>query len=242
MLLKMTMTALLAGAVFHSAAADDLDMSPALKPGGFNGQILATERLPVNGIAAVQVDTMDQLAFISDNGRFVWVGAVYDTWSRKKLTSLDQVRSSARTIDFSRLNLDLNDLDPLTYGHGPKRVIVWVDPNCEECARLYQQMPALAEQYTFKLLVVPLLGKDSQPPARLLSCATDTGAAVSALMAHNYSSLTERPSCDLAPVQRRIVTSRIIGMRGVPLIIAPNGISHPGTPSDLKSWLAEQSK
>jgi hypothetical protein len=40
-----------------------------------------------------------------------------------------------------------------------------------------------------------------------------------------------------APAQRALVTARLLGIRGVPYLIAPDGRLQQGVPADLEAWL-----
>ena len=65
----------------------------------------AMASLPVTGIKAVESD--GRLLFMSDNGRFVIDGTLYDVWAQQPLTSLASIRSAGDRLDLRRLGLPL---------------------------------------------------------------------------------------------------------------------------------------
>lgn len=213
------------------ASADDDAMSRSTL-----GGVRAIERLPIAGMSAVEAENVDGIVFMSANGRFVFKGKAYDLWNGAELNTLEDVRKAANTI--TRLPANMSELGPLSYGSGPERVTVFVDPLCPACLQAMSQMPELTEDYTFDLMVVPVLGERSQKLTRALSCATEPAKATEALRREDYSeTLAQDPDCDLLPIQKRLVTAQLMGIRGVPFIIAPDGRVKQGAPNSLRDWL-----
>jgi len=120
--------------------------------------------LPIKGIRAVESD--GQIVFISDNGRFVITGQIYDVWGR----------------------MDVDKLNTISFGHGPKDVVLFVDPRCGVCHKLIGEAKPLAEEYTFKIVVIPALGDESNQLAKALHCAKDKTNALDALLNNTLGS------------------------------------------------------
>jgi thiol:disulfide interchange protein DsbC len=205
------------------------------------GQIRATQKIPGGGFAAVESEGTEGLTFLSDNGRYAIVGTLYDVWSGKRIGSISQLRGEAARIDFGRLGINMSDIGALTIGRGPKQAVIFVDPKCPYCHKVLGMAAALGDAYTFKIIVAPVLGKESENLTRMVSCAKDEGAAVAALTSGRTAqmqALEQSGSCDLAKIQKRLVTAQLLGVRGVPFLIGPAGITYEGAPSDLRAWLA----
>lgn len=205
------------------------------------GQIRATEKIPGGGFVAVESEGTEGLTFLSDNGRYAIVGTIYDVWTGKRIGSISQLRGEAARIDFARLGINMSDVGALTIGRGPKQVVIFVDPKCPYCHKVLGMASALSDAYTFKIIVAPVLGKESESLTRIVSCAKDEASAVAALMSGRsgqMQALEQSGSCDLAKIQRRLVTAQLLGVRGVPFLISPSGITYEGAPSDLAAWLA----
>lgn len=200
--------------------------------------ITAMEKLPSGGFTAVEGEGFPGMAFISDNGRYVLRGDLYDTWTGKRVNNLADLRDNASRVQLSKLGVTPAELGAFRYGTGSKEVTIFVDPKCPYCHGILQQMPALAGKYTFQVIVVPVLGQESERLTRMVSCATDPAAALAALMAGPIrDSLPQNENCNLLPIQKRLVTAQLVGVKGVPFMIAPDGRTKGGLPQDLDSWL-----
>lgn len=198
--------------------------------------------LPIAGLKAVVSN--DELLYISDNGRYVLRGMLYDAWDQKPLKSLDDIRVSTTHINLAKMHIDTADFKPLAYGTGPAHVTVFVDPRCPWCAKLMQQMkakPELARRYTFDLVPIPVLGTESQKLVRELGCARDRQAALESLMSESYDRpLEPEKDCSLAHVQKAMVAAQLLGVTGVPFMIGHDGRVQRGMPQALGDWLVAE--
>jgi thiol:disulfide interchange protein DsbC len=239
--LTATLLALLVGAPLAVAAESDPAGSSAAEAGGIRGLlrgISGMQRLPVVGVQMVQAG--ERVLFVSANGRYVFTGPAWDLWHGAKLETLDDVARLAERIDLKRLGLDSADLGALELGSGEREVVVFVDPRCPHCRHLMNQLPALGERYRFRLVPLPVLGSDSETAVVRLACLAerDPSAAREALLAESFDRLpTPTGTCGQAPTQRALVTAQLLGLDGVPHLIAADGRLHQGVPEDLEAWL-----
>jgi thiol:disulfide interchange protein DsbC len=119
-------------------------------------------------------------------------------------------------------------------------VLVFVDPRCPHCRSLLEKLPRFAERYRFRLVPLPVLGRNSETAVVQLDCLAerDPAAALEALLAGDVAALPDTTgTCGQAPVQRALVTARLLGIRGVPYLIAPDGRLQQDVPDDLTAWL-----
>ncbi|TFT44863.1 DsbC family protein, partial [Proteus mirabilis] len=65
----------------------------------------------------------------------------------------------------------------------------------------------------------------------------DKKAATDALLNGRISNLEQDDTCNLEPMQRTLVTAQILGIQGVPFIVANDGRISRGRPYDLSAWL-----
>ena len=73
---------------------------------------------------------------------------------------------------------------------------------------------------------------------RVVSAEHDRAAAGAALLADTVDQLPEpNGSCGQVSAQRALVTAQLLGIAGVPFLIAPDGRLHQGVPADLEAWL-----
>ena len=194
-------------------------------------------RLPTQGLQAVE--TVDgQLLYLSDNGRYLIRGTAYDLWHGAELTSLAQAEDLAGRIDLKRLKLDPADLGALDTGTGPA-VLVFVDPQCPHCADLLADLPSLTDRYRFRLIPRPHRRRVSVAVLALHCLAsTDPAAALKALFEHTDVPPATPGGCGQGTAQRALVTAQLLGVRGTPFLIAPDGRLRQGRPADLAGWLA----
>lgn len=204
------------------------------------GGIKRMVRLPANGLQAIETED-GTLLVMSDNGRYAIRGELVDLWHGEKLHSLDAIEALVGRVDLARLHLDPADLGALDHGAGAD-VVAFVDPDCPHCEALYRAITAqgLAEHYRFRLVPLPL-GEKSQRAVLALDClATENpGAAREALLTGSARDLpAPSGTCGQEPAQRALIAARLIGVPGTPYLIAPDGRTTVGVPTDFAGWLA----
>lgn len=203
--------------------------------------------LPISGLKMVKTD--EQTVFISSNGRFALTGGkLMDIWTQQEIKDLPDIDKIANRIDLSRMKLNVDDLGPVTIGHGKPSVLVFIDPRCPYCGKVMKDLQALQDQYTFKLVMVPILGPESQNIVVQLACqlgSSDSKLKDSIrdrLLKQDYTGLPTEPTgqCNKEPLQKAVVTAKLFGLQGVPFLIAPDGRTHSGAPEVLADWLANK--
>ena len=223
----------------------------AAKPNSFSSgagllsaKIDGMQDLPITGLKMIK--TGDQIMFVSSNGRFGIVGGkMLDVWTSQEIKEITDIDKIANRIDLSRMKLNLDDLGPVTVGHGKETVLVMIDPRCPYCGKVMKDLQALQDKYTFKLVMVPILGQESQNLTVQLACqlaSNDKKALESVkdrLLKQDYAGLpTDVPTqCNREPLQKAVVTAKLFGIQGVPFLIAPDGRTHSGAPEVLADWL-----
>ncbi|WP_020481788.1 DsbC family protein [Methylomonas sp. MK1] len=205
--------------------------------------------LPISGLKMVK--SGEQTVFISSNGRFAFYGGkLMDIWTQQEIKELADIDKIANRIDLSRMKLKADDLGAVTVGHGTAQVLVFIDPRCPYCGKVMKDLQALQDQYTFKLVMVPILGPESQNLVVQLACqlgasdAKTKDAVRVRLLKQDYAGLpTETPvQCNKEPLQKAVVTAKLFDFKGVPFLIAPDGRTHSGAPESLADWLTDKPK
>lgn len=209
------------------------DQSTGIKEG-------VTSPLPMNGMVAAVKN--GKLAFVSDNGRFVFQGTVYDTWSQKNIESLRDAEIAYKTIDIKKTKFRVDDLNPLTVGSGDKTVIIFTDPFCPSCHVLLDDVKGM-EGYTFKIVYVPLMGDESSKVVRAMQCIKDRESALEVMLGNakpqSIVGKSETPACDTSPIAKRIVSAHMFGIKGVPFMIRDDGLIRLGyDKGGLNKWLS----
>lgn len=224
------------------APASATDAGAMTAPAGspLAGGIDEMTLMPGGAWRALKLRNSERALFISENGRWVIRGEVMDLWSGKSLTDYDEVVASTRTINFSGLSQIWDDLSPVELNQGEADpLILFTDPRCPYCRALIEELSATVSQRRILIFEIPLLGGQSGEDVRLVHCAEDQDAAKAALISHGARRLlSQRQGCDLGPLQRRLVTAQMIGVRAVPFMIdSRDGRFVEGKPDDLGAWL-----
>ncbi len=193
-------------------------------------------RLPVAEVLAIRRD--GRIFLLSANGRFSFSGAVRDLWRGKTLDTLSALRDAAERVHFEEMGVDVKTLNSVTLGDGREEVVVFVDPRCAVCHRLIEDAAALGDEYTFRFVVIAALGAESNRLARTLYCARDRSAVLEALRDGVSDSLAPRADCESGGYERTLLLAHLLGVDGVPFLVAPDGRVARGRPRQLRSWLA----
>lgn len=197
------------------------------------------KRLPVTGLSMVRAD--NKVFLISDNGHFVVAGnlKLLDMWQGKVINSIADTNGMDK-VDLRKIGLNPDELSVFTIGTGKREVTLFIDPQCDYCHNLLVQMEALGKDYQFKLVLVPVLGKESAEITKRLLCTTDKAAALKALIAKEYTTLpqlSKDTKCDLKPLQKAVVATKLLDIQGVPYIFLASKNTHRGGTKVLKTLL-----
>lgn len=191
--------------------------------------------LPISGVQAVQSD--GKIVYLSENGRFVFTGQIYDLWSKQPLTTMEKIKEVTERIYLKGMGIEVDNLNTLSLGSGKKEVIVFVDPRCGYCHTLMKEAKQYQNDYTFKFVVVPILGAESYKQARSIYCTDDKAAALNALIEKTVHALQVNPKCNTAQYDLSLRIPGYVGIESVPFVVAPDGRVKQGYPKNLKLWL-----
>lgn len=232
-ILKLTALAALAWSAVLPASAVELDLSDPDK-----NKLDAIVELPIKSLKAVEAN--GEILFMSENGRFVLRGELYDIWYKDTLDTTNEIQDAATRIHFERMGADLDDYNTLSIGSGSKQVVAFVDPQCSVCHKLMKDAESLGRKYTFKFVVVPALGNKSDELARKVYCAEDRQDALDAYMTNNLETLPQKSSCDTKQYDLTLMMAHLLDVQGVPFVVAPDGRYSQGRPTQLKNWLEDK--
>lgn len=194
------------------------------------------KKIPGTNMAIVEAGDLTLL--VSDNGRFV-VGSfrMVDLWNGKLISNIADLEGIDK-VNLRKINANPDDLGAFTVGKGAKEVVMFVDPLCPHCHDLMKQIPSLVAEYTFKIVLLPVLGAQSGELAKKLICTKDKALAAKALIedqVENMKLATEK--CDTAPLAKAIVVARILGIESVPYTVTPQFNVIRGAVKDLGAQL-----
>lgn len=195
-------------------------------------------QLPVNGFNAIDLD--GQLNFISDTGRFVIMGQLYDVLAQDFIVSPDDLRDVTERINFSKLKIDFDDLNTFNSGNPTNPMVVsFVDPTSKASLESIADMEKLNNDYYFRYVPVPVLGESANNLNKKLACATDREAAFNALKKGKIEQLNAPMECDNQKNDLTLLTAHMLQISGVPFTVAPNGSVARGYIQNLEPWLRD---
>ncbi|WP_088922304.1 DsbC family protein [Pseudomonas aeruginosa] len=202
------------------------------------GEHNQTQPLPINGMLAAVKN--EKLAFVSANGRFVFQGSLYDTWNKKDITSIADAKFANDYMDLKELGFRVDDLSPFKVGNGPKEVVVFYDPYCNSCHMLMEDAQQ-QKDYTFKFVAIPVMGEGSTKAVRAAFCTPDKELSEKILLGKVQPADLPRDkfeACDTAPLAKRVISTQLFGLMGVPFVVRDDGlVRHGYIKGDLSNWL-----
>lgn len=218
----------------------DVDIAAALAEAQKATQIDDITTIPVKSLRAIESE--GQIYYASENGRYVISGRLIDVLQRKPLDTMDQIKESVSRLSFEQLGMDIDTLNTVTIGTGPVQVVTFIDPLCPVCIQVMKDAQPLANDYTFKFIVVPALGEKSNTLARRVQCAKEPDDLVPAIMQGKLGTLPVKSNCQPPGYDMTLLVAHLMDVNGVPFMIAPNGEIARGRPVDLSSWLQERTQ
>ena len=182
--------------------------------------------------------------YMVDNGRFVFVGDLFDMWQKKRLKSMDDLADAVRKIDLKGVGFEIEDSNKFSLGKGEERVTVFVDPVCAWCHKLIEEVVAdekLLTDYAFDFIVIPVLGKQSEKLAHRFSCTSekDMKKLADAFLKRKegIEALPILEKCDGVKYRETKRSAEILGINSAPLVIAPDGRFARGKPESMVAFL-----
>jgi thiol:disulfide interchange protein DsbC len=199
------------------------------------------KRLPIAGLNLAKVG--DRMVLMSDNGRFAVIGnfRLLDVWNAREVKTMADAEDLNR-LDLKKIGVKDEDLAMLSYGQGKTVVTVFVDPMCKYCHHLIEQMGALKDQYTFRLVMAPVIGEESVRNSRKLVCEPDKAKALQALVEQKFDGVREPPKCNLGPLQKTLLMTKFFGIDGVPFLVLPSTKTYRGGTNNLRELLENDIK
>jgi len=195
--------------------------------------------LPATGVLATEKG--GRVVVITTNGRYTIVGEIIDNWSKKSLNTLEAIRDSSQTIPIRDMKMNLKEMEPVTIGNGPKNIVIFTDPYCGYCKKVIDQAKEIDQsKYTVQIMMLGLLGKESEQRVADIYCAENKRAANMLFLAgDNVTPIKRAPgTCDAEAFMKRSVAAQLFGVGAVPFIIRDDGRYMSGLPkSSLNDFL-----
>ena len=174
---------------------------------------------PIAGVYEIAIGT--KVAYVSDDGRYLMQGELFDLDSNENLT--EQRRSRARVALLS----GLDDAQMIVFSPEEKpakhSVIVFTDIDCVYCRRLHQEIQEINDlgievRYAFFPRSGP--GTVSWQKAGDVWCASDRNGALTKAKA---GADVPAAKCEQSPIQSQYDLGQLAGVRGTPAIFTLSG-------------------
>lgn len=195
--------------------------------------------IEVPGTELWAVEKNGKVIFMTKNKRFAIVGKIVDTFERREIVTMDDVRA-ARRLNFKRVGMDWNELTTLTIGKGEKEIVIFTDPFCVHCKEMLRQAVPLADRYTIRVVLFPILKPQSRLISGQLYCSGDPRAAIDRLLNSDFEGLSGvSTDCASAKLMNTAFTGLTFNVHAVPFIFAPNGEPNMGRVNNLRAFVEE---
>ena len=227
-MIRVLAAALVGALSFAASAADDNDAKvraaiQSLVPGA---AIESIADAVVPGFLEVVVQ--GQIVYVSQDGRFLLQGSIFDIASRTDVTEASRSKIRRDALQ------DVGNDKRIVYRPAKTKhtVTVFTDIDCGYCRRMHQQMAeynklGIAIEYLF----FPRAGVGSESFDKAVSvwCATDRNKALTEAKA---GAALDKKEC-ANPVEEEYALGNKIGVNGTPAVIAADG-------SQLGGYLAPE--
>lgn len=245
---QMDLAALLGFSISDKNQKIDPSRAKALKE-KIASMFQVTQPIKMNYLIAVEANP-GEMVLMSDNGRFLIKGVMYDTYNNMKaLKNIDDVRNYALKTNYNALELDPDTLSTARIGNGAKMVVVYVDASSTVTHDIIEQLMRYPEkdEYTFYLAVVPADSPLSKELAMKFYCAREDGNQNIGNLLYK-GELGKLPDyndimCKQDNFKKTLTAAYFTGVDGLPFFVDFDGsISRGIPPEGLYQWLTSHRK
>lgn len=183
---------------------------------------------PVKGI--YQISSGQDIAYVSDDGKYMFQGILFDVNKRKNIT--EESKNAPRAALLKGLEHPFIVTYPAK-GKTVETVTVFTDPSCPYCRKLHEEVPKLTDLgVEVRYVTYPREGMNSEIGRAIEKafCSKDVRAAVDKLMLGD--SLSSEAACTddkgKEALSRFGTLANQIGAHGTPYIVSASGKAIPG--------------
>jgi thiol:disulfide interchange protein DsbC len=227
-----------AGAAHAAGSAADTAARKAIQTVAPQAKIDAVESAPLPGYQQVIVGS--HMLYVSDDGRYLMQGTLYDTQSKSDLTGSRLAIDHKKKVDAVPVSKRI----VFAPAEKPKyKITVFTDLDCGYCRKLHSQIAEYNKRgIEVDYLFFPRTGINSPSYDKAVSvwCAKDRNAAFTAAKAGKNPTVAK---CD-NPVAEEFTLGTQVGVDGTPTIFAPDGSRIGGylSPDEMLSKLQNLGK
>lgn len=203
----------------------------------------STAPLKVGYLIAIEA-TPGKMVLVSENGRFIFQGKVYDTYnSMKQLTGVEDIKNYALKANLRKLSIDPDTLSSARIGNGEKEAVFFVDAGSSlthELIDLVNDFPE-KDDYTFYFVPIPADNSKSKELALKFYCAREEGnPQIGNLLYSGKLDKLSTNKCKMDNYDKTMTAAYYAGVDGLPFLIDYDGSISRGIPMQgLYQWLTE---
>lgn len=216
---------------------DSADIKAALS--NFN-KLKWTHILPVNNLVMVENEQGDHILMDTD-ARIAIRGKVevFDMWNKRPIKTKADAKASW-LVSLDSFNIKPGDLASFRYGLLKEKpdMTVLVDPRGDFNVKLFEQMKLMAGEYSFEIVLVPLLGETSVTDSLKLWCAKDREKSLEQLMSQAPIEGQVFPTCDKDPLIKALGVAGLLHLKALPHLIRADGLQEQGVPDSLSEFMS----
>jgi thiol:disulfide interchange protein DsbC len=181
-----------------------------------NTEITAT---PLKGLYELRIG--NDLMYVDQSGEYLLQGALIELKTQTNLT--ESRMNEIMRVPFAQL--PLKDGIKIVRGNGKRQLVLFEDPNCGYCKRLERDLASLTD-ITMTVMLIPVLGKDSETKTQSIWCAKDRVKAWEDWMMDDIKPTPAK--CDTAAINRNLDFAHTHNITGTPTLFFIDGSRVPG--------------
>jgi len=220
----MKITSFIAASILltmSSAHADEQSLRTTLAKKYPATSFKAIEKTAVPGI--YQVTMGQNIAYVSEDGRYFFFGALYDMETQTDLTA--NKKEQPKTLDVS--SIPLKNAIVTVKGNGSRKLIVFTDPDCPYCKILAKTLDSMNDITVYNILEpISALHPDAQRKSENIFCSKDNARVLNDWFIKGTQISNARPCKN--PIQDNIDLANSLGFNGTPMIVSMDGRVLPG--------------
>jgi thiol:disulfide interchange protein DsbC len=206
-----------------------------------NNPIRAIRPLPLtDGIMAVLAKDGKTTFASAPNARFAFKGVIYDSWTRKTISTLTHV-NDAYLVPIEATGIKIEDLALFSIGNPekPKMGTIFVDPVAKGSQEYLKSIVAESDKYNFDVVMLATSNEGSVERFKRLWCSSNKAVALGDLIlggekSYEYPAIKD---CDIDAMIRTGIAQQILNIKVTPYTIRADGLMYSGTPKNLDEWL-----
>lgn len=219
----------------HTGAAQESDterVTAAVRRAMPGTTVSEVRAAPLPGL--MEVVAGRNVFYTDAGGRFLVIGSIYDLATAQDLTA--QRKSEITRIVWKQLPLD----KAIRIGSGPRKLAVFLDPDCSWCRKLHAELHTLENvEVSVFLFPIETLHPGAQEKSLRILCAANPVAALDRAL--RGEAIADTKHCtDAAPrIDALMRFAQAHGIAGTPTLVAADGRVHSGylAPEALKAWI-----